>query len=163
MYAPLDAVTGPLLTQLLRISGAEAAFLTQDDPSHVVERIRWSVSLPGTTLGVHPGLVLALSGSPSDEARRSGAYIEGNLPARYPTHDLTKTVRAVSHLGVPVATPDGATFGTLCISSSRENAITNDLEQLVELLARLLGNHPEARAAFPMHTATASGVIVTSP
>ncbi|HUR50204.1 MAG TPA: EAL domain-containing protein [Acidimicrobiales bacterium] len=150
--APLDEVTGPLLSQLVRISGAEAAFLTQDDTSHVVERIRCSVAASGSSLDVHQGMVLSLSGSPSDEARRSGAYIEGDLASRYPAHDLAKVVRAASHLGVPVVTPEGSTFGTLCLSSSRAHAITNDVEQLVELLARLLGNHPEARAAFPVLT-----------
>jgi len=147
--APLDQVAGPLLAQLLRITGADAAFLTQDDPSHVVETIRGSIGRAGSGLDVHPGLVLSLSGSPSDEARRSGAYIEGDLPSRYPKHDLAKVVRAVSHLGVPVRTPEGSTFGTLCLSSVRQHAFADDLEQLVELLARLLGNHPEARAASP--------------
>ena len=146
--APLGEVAGPLLAQLLRISGADAAFLTQDDPSHVVETIRYSVQRQGGTLDVHPGLVLPLPGSPSDEARRSGAYIEGDLTSRYPNHDLAKVVHGVAHLGVPVVTPDGTVFGTLCLSASRPHSISNDVEQLVELLARLIGNHPQARGAF---------------
>ena len=145
--SPLDEVAPPLLAQLLRITHADSVFLTQDDPSHVVETIRYSVSTAGTGIDAHPGLVLPLSASPSDQARRSGAYLEPNLTERYPNHDITKVVRSVSHLSVPVTTPEGGVFGTLCVASARPDAIAQDVESLVELLARLVGNHPQARSS----------------
>ena len=153
--APLYEVAQPLLQQILRITSADAVFLTQDDSSHVVEQIRCSVRAEHDgALDVREGLVLSLSDSPSNQARRSGEYSEPDLRARYPNHDLTRLVRAASHIGVPVTSPDGYVFGTLCVSSSRPDGIARDNERLIELLARLLGNHPEVRASA---AASASG------
>lgn len=153
--APLYEVARPLLAQLLRITGADAAYLTQDDPSHAFETIRCSAVAQQPEGVVAPeGLTLSMFNSPSDQGRHSGQYFEPDLPARYPTHDLVIFARAASHLGVPVATPEGETFGTLCISSSRPNGIDREVEALVELLARLLGNHPEVRASAGRALAT---------
>jgi hypothetical protein len=141
--APLDEVVQPLLNQLLRVTGADAAFVAELDMKQRVEWVRYTASTG--VLNLSDSLVLSIDSSPSGQAMRDGSAYVADLGRRYAEHRLYELAGVRCHLAVPIVTPEGGIFGTLSISSARPLGIERQSEALVELFARLIGDHPEVR------------------
>jgi len=141
--APIGEVVQPLLNQLLRVTGADAAFVAELDMRQRVEWVRYTANTG--RLQINDSMVLSIDASPSGQAMRDGSAYVADLRRRYAEHRLCELGGVRCHLAVPIVTPEGAIFGTLSISSARPLGIERESEVLVDLFARLIGDHSEVR------------------
>ncbi len=143
--APLLDLTKPLLSQLLRITGGQVAVLTRDEPRRPLETVVCSATADGMETSLVEQVSLPINDSPTQQVRRGGPAFEVNLAGRFPYHPLVSTHGALSFLGAPVVASSGVIFGTLFVAGLRPGGLDGSSAQLVELVARLLGNHPEVQ------------------
>jgi len=110
-----------------------------------MESVVCAVTVEGKEAALPEQTTLPINDSPSQQVRRGGPRFEENLTANYSYHPLVSVHGALSFLGAPVVAPSGVIFGTLFVVGLRPGVLDGTSAELVELVARLLGNHPEVR------------------
>lgn len=146
--APLSEVVTPLLEQLRRITGGALAALTRDEPGGYEERV-----ICGVGDGLQ-GMVLPLHRSPSAVVREGAERLVPDLQQGFARHKLAGEIGASWFLGAPVPGAADQVFGTLFVVGLAQPAPSHEVADLIDLLARLVANHPEVRNAPERVTAT---------
>jgi diguanylate cyclase (GGDEF)-like protein/PAS domain S-box-containing protein len=140
---PLVEVAGPLLRQLVRITGGDQAALTRYEPRRPEERVLAQAQRDQAVRSVPDTASWSLRGSPSEWIREGGASFDPQLRMTFPDHPLVHEHGATQFLGSPVTTADGTVFGTLMVLAFDGGQVDPAAAELVRLMSRLLGTHPE--------------------
>ncbi len=137
--------TTAMLSELLRLSGLEIAYLTSIDLTRGTQEVTASVATGEWTMPV--GLRSNFDGSPCAHALGGGPLVTTDLRRSFPTHHLAVGPHAGAtwHLSVPVDDEIGNLAGTLCLASTGPATIPDPDVTLVfaRLFARLLSPHAE--------------------
>jgi hypothetical protein len=136
-----ETITDNVLSELQRVSGLDAVFLTATDPSspvHSVVRVARH-----RRLAVRAGMAwdaVERRGS-LRSASGSGRHVVPDLAEVAPGHVLAEELGVRGYLSVPVHAPDGRAVGALCGASAERLPSTESLGILFELFASLVTQH----------------------
>ena len=143
---PADGITdriGPVLSELRRVTGADVVYLTEVHWADLAQEVR---AASYNDAGLHPGTRMPWIDSPCSAMLQGGSRCVADLRLQFPDHPLAADLGLASHVTVPVLTPDGRVFGTLCAAHASPGRLGESTAVLLELFARLLIEHVEAEA-----------------
>ena len=144
----------PVLFELLRVTGADAVFLTEVNWAELVQEVRFSTDRALLVEGTR----MPWPGSPCSRMLEGGPRFVSGLVAQFPDHHLVEELGATAMATVPLLTREGAVFGTLCALGGTSGRLTDTSVVLLELFARLLVEHVDGREAPSELFASAPGV-----
>ncbi len=150
----LSSVVRPMLAELRRVTKADAAFLTEIMWDRGTEQVRFASSAPD--LNITEGFELSWSTSPSRRAVEVDGPAVVDMAAEAASHELAHA-GAATVTSVPVRTPEGTVFGALCVASARQTAVSSETTALLEMFARLVGEHTDLQPADASHAGLAGG------
>ena len=127
----------PVLYELERVTGADAVFLTEVHWADLDQEVRFTTAAEVLSEGTR----MAWPGSPCAAMLAGGDRLLPDLRGHYAGHPLVRAAGASALATVPLLTPEGAVFGTLCAASRRPAGLAGSSVVLLELFARLLVEH----------------------
>ena len=141
----------PVLYELQRVTGADAVFLTEVHWAGLDQELRFSTDHELLAEGTR----MPWPGSPCCDMLQGGPSFVSDLAVRYADHHLVRAFGATTLATVPLLSPDGTVFGTLCAAGRGAEGLTDTCVVLLELFSRLLvehvGNPGELTALFVGH------------
>jgi CheY-like chemotaxis protein len=141
----LDAAVRPLLAELTRITGMEAAYLTGIAPHLGTHEVLASYGRDG--LDVPEGEPTPWVDTLCHRALTVGPRRSNDVARDYPGNEVATELGIHSYAMVPVATTEGGLVGTLCAVSRSPCTVDAGTVRLMEVFSRLLAEAFERREA----------------
>jgi diguanylate cyclase (GGDEF)-like protein len=134
----------PVLSELHRVAGVDAVYLTEILWEDLTQRVAYAVDTPD--LRVPEGALWPWPDSPCAEMLGGGSKLRRDVPQAFAGHPVCDRIGATAIVTVPVKTPDGKVFGTLCAVSATPGQLKDSTVVLFDLFARLLVEHVNRQA-----------------
>ena len=137
----LEQVARPFLELLEDLIGFESTYVTVlhwDDFKQEVRYARNSGSVEVTE-----GAFVEWSDTLCRRALLEGRMATDDVPSVWPDSDTAREMGIVTYVSVPIVTPEGSTYGTLCGASGRPVTVDDDHRRVMELFALLLADQVE--------------------
>jgi len=139
--ANLEQLSRPFLDLLQDLTGFESTYVTVLHWDDFKQEVRYARNTG--TVEVTEGVFVEWCDTLCRRALLEGRTATDDVPSVWPDSDAAREMGIVSYVSVPIVTPDGSTFGTLCAASARSLQLPEDDQRVMELFARLLGGQAE--------------------
>lgn len=128
-----------VLSELIRLTGMRFAAIAR------VTDTRWTACATYDLLdfGLKPGQDLVLESTICNEIRQNPGTVAFEQASKHPmfaTHHTPALYGFESYISVPIMTPEGEFFGTLCALDPRPAVLGRATIDAVEALARIIGH-----------------------
>jgi diguanylate cyclase len=133
---PLETAVRPILAKLEEITGLESTYVTRIAWDEGTQRI--AVARNAGALDIPEGAVVQWDESLCQHVV-AGTVSTDDAPARFPASTAAVELGIRSYTGVPITTPTGTVYGTLCGASVDAVPQLPDTIALMELFARVIG------------------------
>jgi diguanylate cyclase len=137
----LDGLTRPLLELLATVSGFESCYLGTVQLERGLQHILFSRN--SGQLNIPEGADLPWQQTLCRRALAENCHFSDAVPIRWQDSGTARALGIQTYASAVIRLGDGALFGTLCATSSFRRAWSADAEQLLQLVARLIGQHVE--------------------
>lgn len=133
----LERLVRPLLIQLQRLTGLESTFLARlDEENGQLEILHvWNTG----RLHVDEGALLPTEDTICKMVLRRGPVTTTRAPVEFADSLLAVELGIHTYVGVPVRTPEGALFGTLCGVAAQPRPLSAWVTRLLDLFADVIG------------------------
>ena len=135
----LEQLTRTILEILGRATGLESTYLTVIDWERSQQEVLFAENAGDLT--IPEGTIADWGETLCRRALLTGTHATDNVALAFGEDNGGHELGIVSYASVPVITADNAIFGTLCAASASGHELSQDQRQLMELFARLIGDH----------------------
>lgn len=136
-----ESLVRPLLTLLKRISGLESVYLTRIDTGAEFQQILYADNEP--TFEIPEGLRVPWQDTLCKRALDEGRYLTTDVSHCWGDVEAARELDIQTYASVPVHRLDQQLFGTLCAASSRQQALDNNLIEVLHLCAEIIALNVE--------------------
>lgn len=137
----LEALSRPLLDLLQRISGLDSVYLTQIDWRCQEQYIRFAHN--EGECRVTEGFRLPWSDTLCRRALDEGVRVEIRVPRRWPDSSAAGELGIMTYVGTPVRIHENQILGTLCGISAASRPVSDEVLDLMDMVAQLLAGQIE--------------------
>lgn len=137
----VEELTRPLLEMLQNISGLDSAYLTVIDAERDEQRILFSHNT--RTMNIPEGLAVPWGDTLCKRALDEDRPVTSNVSSCWGDSDAAKALGIETYVSTPVRLGDGTLYGTLCVASTRSEAVGVDVQRVLTLFSTLIGQHIE--------------------
>jgi EAL domain/GAF domain len=137
-----ESLVRPLLDVVLEATGMETAYVTVYDETTQLLDHRFVLNTG--SLQLPEGTVVPWSDTLCHRCRQLQIVWSADVPRELPGVPMAAGVR--SFLGLPITSPDGQLFGTLCAGSTEHLFVGEDALLQLRMLARIVGQYGTAPA-----------------
>jgi diguanylate cyclase len=139
----LEDMTRPILELLEAITGFESVYLTTIDREAGLQHILFSRNSGG--LRIPEGLAVPWQDTLCRRALEDGASWTDDVPGRWPDSAAAGALGLKSYVSTPVHSGE-VLYGTLCAASASARPLTPEVQRLLAMFARLIGQQVEREA-----------------
>jgi diguanylate cyclase len=140
----MEHLVRQLLELLGKVTGLESVYLTKIDLDEQVQAVLWSHNTGA--LQVPEQLTLPLDQTVCWRALGGEPAYTTDVPGDYGDVEAATALDLQTYLMVPVATPEGGVFGTVCGVSDRVVRVSDDARRVMETLSQMITLHLAAEA-----------------
>ena len=140
----MEQLVRRLLELLGRVTHLESVYFTRIDWDTHLQAVVWSHN--AGELDVPEGWVAPHEESVCYRALAGEPRYTTDVPGVYGDNELARGIDLQTYLMVPVATPDGGIFGTMCGVSTEVVEVSPDAQQVMETLSQMITLHLAAEA-----------------
>jgi diguanylate cyclase len=140
----MEQLVRQLLELLGRVTGLESVYFTRIDWDTELQKVVWAHNTGG--LDVPEGWEAPHVESVCYRALHGEPKYTTDVPGVYGDNALAMGIGLQTYLMVPVATPDGGVFGTMCGVSVDVVDVSDDARKVMETLSQMITLHLTAEA-----------------
>lgn len=132
----LETLARRLLELLGRVTGLESTYLTSIDWDGALQQVLYARNVG--SIEIPEGLSVEWSDTLCRRALEGGPTCTSDVPTTYPDSAAALELGLRTYVTVPVRSPDGAVFGTVCGADSRRVEVSEDAQAVMEALAEMV-------------------------
>lgn len=137
----LEELTRPLLEMLEAVTGLESTYLTTIDLEKGVQHILFARN--SSQLQIPEGLEVAWQDTLCRRALESGQAATNDVASVWADSQAASALGISTYVSSAVRTDAGGLYGTLCAASTSNKPLGPDVEKVLAMFSRMIGQHVE--------------------
>ena len=137
----LEELTRPLLEMLEAVTGLESTYLTTIDLDKGVQHILFARN--SSQMQIPEGLEVAWEDTLCRRALESGQMVTSDVASVWGDSEAAGKLGISTYVSSAVRTDSGGLYGTLCAASQSSKPLGPDVEKVLAMFSRMIGQHVE--------------------